>query len=52
MRTSHFYRSQLKQRTCGSELARDSGLSVESMLPDPPLSRASSLLQERGVQSD
>ncbi|WP_207281237.1 urea carboxylase [Pseudomonas sp. FW300-N2F2] len=35
----------LKWASCGSELARDSGQSVTSMLDVPPLSRASSLPQ-------
>nr|POA12343.1 hypothetical protein C1892_21695 [Pseudomonas sp. MPBD7-1] len=32
-------------KNCGSELARDGGVSATSMLTDPPLSRASSLPQ-------
>ncbi|WP_210643278.1 urea carboxylase [Pseudomonas sp. Tri1] len=38
----------LKWDQCGSELARDSGLSVSSRLDVPPLSRASSLPQGMG----
>ncbi|OPG73813.1 hypothetical protein B1219_01705 [Pseudomonas ogarae] len=37
--------SQVRQRTCGSGLARENGVSGTMMLTDTPLSRASPLPQ-------